>query len=158
MKSFRPVHSRMTSVMTQPGFEWLTMTFPFLEEDAVTRSAISWTAYISRSLERLYLKPRSVHFGRSVDGVGVPFYLSSILAFFSSASASNILSSSRSGNCVIQWTKDVTNTSLGSVSSHPIESALIAHGKSVRQRQFEVYKGNRRALCSQNVFHKPTHI
>ena len=59
MKSFRPDHSRMASVMTQPGLEWLTTTFPFLE-DAVICSAISWIAYISRSLETLYLICRLV--------------------------------------------------------------------------------------------------
>ena len=48
----------MASVTTQPGLEWLTTIFPFVEEEAVTRSAISWTAYISRSLERLYLEFR----------------------------------------------------------------------------------------------------
>lgn len=46
------------------------------------------------------------------DGVVENVHLSAMLDFFSSASASKILSSSRSGNCVMKWTKDVTNTSL----------------------------------------------
>ncbi len=48
---------------------------------------------------------------RIVSGMGV-LYLSSIRDFLSSASASKILSSLRSGNWVMKWTNDVTNTRL----------------------------------------------
>lgn len=111
IRSLRPDQSRTTSVMTQPGLEWLTTTFPFLGADTVTCSAISWTAYISRSLERLYLILWiSGLFSTGYD-VRV-LYLSSILAFFLSESASKMCSSLRSGNCVMKWTNDVTNTRL----------------------------------------------
>ena len=76
------------------------------------------------------------------------FYLSSILAFFSSASASKMFFSSRSGNWVIQWTKDVTNTSLGNVSSKSL-FFNVSEGDGRR------FRGYRRALCSRTMFRKP---
>ena len=126
MKSLRPVHSRMASVTTQPGLEWLTTTFPFL--DAVTCSAISWMANISRSFETLYLGSQMNMSITNAFGRRRFSYLSSIFAFFSSARASKMFSSSRSGSCVNQWTKDVTNTSLISALGQPFS----APGTTVR--------------------------
>ena len=98
MKSLRPVHSRITSVTTQPGFKQLMMTRPSLDE-AVESSASSRVTRMSSILDTLYLvrisSPSSCHM-KGLD----QSYLSCILAFFSSPSKSKIFSAFLSSKVV----------------------------------------------------------
>jgi len=104
-KSFMPVHSRMTSVTTQPGLEKLMTTLPSFD-DLLVSSASSCTSYISRSLETWYLEMiqsvKKVLMAQKGTNESVwDTHLSSIRAFFSSARASKMFSSLRSGKLVL---------------------------------------------------------